>query len=495
MIAKMNALRNAFKRLFGDRKGNVAVTLGLSLVPLALGAGVALDVGRFYTARSQLQWAVDSAALAVGNAGLEGTAARDLAQNYVAANVRGLHMFTLSAIETPTVDRERVRLTATGQLPTIFMGLINIPTMTVRANSDVRRARNALLVSLVLDNTGSMWSNNNIGALRDASQDLVDILFSAPEAAQNLRVAVVPYAASVNIGSAASGIVEPHSYGSPTQTNKAGWKGCVLERIAHSLDDFPPNGNKWEPYYWEPSIDNAWVVGNPDSIDPGPRNTNGLTGPNIGCPTPILPLTNDQAAINSSLSNMSAWNRGGTLTDIGLAWGLRTLSPGEPFTESGVIDTATGQSLWNSDRWQRAIVLMTDGESQFFDLTGTAGPNAAHPGRSDFTGYGRLGESRANAIIGNVNGTCARDALITRLTPTSGNCGFAAPSAHLCNVVKGQNIRLIVVVFTSGVSQTIRDRYRECASPGDYHFAPGQGDLDRVFNQIGRQLTRLRVDS
>jgi len=493
----VNAVFNALRRMFGDRKGNVAVMVGLSLVPLSLGAGVALDVGRFYTARSQLQWAVDSAALAVGNAGLEGTAARTLAQNYVAANVRGLNAFTLNPMEAPTVDRERVTLTATGQLPTIFMGLINIRTMTVTASSDVRRARNALLVSLVLDNTGSMWSNNNIGALRDASLDLVDILFSAPDAAANLRVSVVPYAASVNVGSAAAAIVGPHSYGAPTQTNKAGWKGCVLERVAHSLDDFAPNGagGLWDPFYWEPSIDNAWVTGDLNSIDPGTRNSNGLTGPNIGCPTPILPLTNDRAVIDSNLRAMSAWNRGGTLTDIGLAWGLRTLSPGEPFTQSGTIDTATGQTLWNSDRWQRAIVLMTDGESQFFDLGGNDGPNKPHSGRSDYTGYGRLGEARANAIIGNVNGNCARDALITRLTPTTGNCGFIGPSSHLCNVVKDQNIRLIVVVFTSGVSQAIRDRYQQCASRGDYHYAPGQGDLDRVFNQIGRQLTRLRVDS
>lgn len=489
----------ALQRLFGDRKGNVAVMVGLSLVPLSLGAGVALDVGRFYTARSQLQWAVDSAALAVGNAGLEGTAARDLAQNYVAANVQGVSAFTLNPMPVPTVNRESVMLSATGQLPTIFMGLINISTMTVTASSDVRRARNALMVSLVLDNTGSMWSNNNIGALRDASLDLVDILFSAPAAAENLRVAVVPYAASVNVGSAAAAIVEPHSYGSPTQTNKAGWKGCVLERTAHSLSDTPPgaaaSGTRWEPFFWEPSVDNAWVLGSPDTIDPGPRNSNGLTGPNIGCPTPILPLTSDRAEIDASLRAMSAWNRGGTLTDIGLAWGLRTLSPGVPFTESAQVDTATGQSFWNSDRWQRAIVLMTDGESQFFDLNGNDGPNRPHSGRSDFTGYGRLGEARANAIIGNVNNNCARDALIARLTPAASNCGFLAPSSNLCTVVKQQNIRLIVVVFTSGVSQAIRDRYRECASPGDYHYAPGQGDLDRVFNQIGRQLTRLRVDS
>jgi Flp pilus assembly protein TadG len=495
----MQQLARSVRRLRCDRKGNVAVTLGVALVPLALGAGVALDVGRFYTARAQLQWAVDAAALAVGNAGLEGNPARDMAQAFVAANVRGIRDFTLTPLTAPTVNTDSVTLNATGQLPTTFMGLAGIQTMTVAASADVRRARNALLVSLVLDNTGSMWSNNNIGALRDAAEDLVEILFSAPEAEDNLRVSVVPYAASVNVGSAAASIVEPHGFGVPTQSNAAGWKGCVLERTAHALTDTPPgavgSGTRWEAFHWAPSVDNAWVVGNAGSIDPGPRNSNGLRGPNLGCPTPILPLTGDEDDIEDAIEDMSAWNRGGTLTEIGLAWGLRTLSPGEPFAQSSEIDPATGTSLWNSDRWQRAIVLMTDGDSLFFDLGSNASPNVPHPGASDFTGYGRLGEARANAIIGNVNNTCARDALITRLTPTGANCGFIPPATHLCNVVKQQNIRLIVVVFTSGVSQTVRDRYQQCASPGDYHFAPTQADLSRIFNQIGRELTRLRVNS
>jgi hypothetical protein len=185
--------------------------------------------------------------------------------------------------------------------------------------------------------------------------------------------------------------------------------------------------------------------------------------------------------VDNAVTNMTAWNRGGTLTDIGVAWGLRTLSPGEPFTQSQEIDAVDGLSLWASPRWRKALVIMTDGESQFFNYNGSDAPNTGHPSASDYTGYQRLDDPLASSIFGTTNPSTVRNTLNTRI-------------AGLCQTAKDMGVIVYTVVFTSGVGQTVRDMYRDCAShPSKYWYAPDQNALNESFEQIGEDLSRLRI--
>lgn len=77
-----------------------------------------------------------------------------------------------------------------------------------------------------------------------------------------------------------------------------------------------------------------------------------IIGPNRGCPAPLLPLTTEREIITSKINDLTHRNGGGTAIPVGLAWGWRTLSPGEPFT-SGVPYEETGT--------KKIIVLLTDG--------------------------------------------------------------------------------------------------------------------------------------
>lgn len=463
-----------------NRRGAMAVNFALLLIPLLASVGLSIDGSRFLLTRYHLQSAVDAAALAVATVYQDKTTLDALASKFVTNNFT-LADASLDSVST-AVAGDVITVDGSATMETLFMSILQVSEVQVSVRTKVKRAGGGLLVSLVLDNTGSMWGSGKIASLRSASDILVDAIFDGETAPADLRVSIVPYASTVNVGSIADSIVGTHSYGLRSD-DKDKWKGCVMERSGtNSIADTGPDVEKWYPFFWESSVDNDYNIHNASTIYPGGMyNSNGITGPNIGCPTPILPLTNSYADVDAAVDALSAWNRGGTLGDIGMAWGIRTLSPGEPFTESTELDPKTGATLWDSPRWRKAIMIMTDGDNLFYDLPGDAGPNEAHPGKSDYTAYGRLGESQANAIFNTNNANNAKGIVDTRLK-------------SLCTTAKDQDVIIYTVTFGSSPSSSTKQIFQDCASdPGKYYHAPSQTELENAFGTIGAELSKLRI--
>ena len=498
-LSRIGALPGRIRRFAAQRKGAVAINFGIVLIPLMGLTGLTIDGSRALLTRYQFQSALDSAALSVGSTYTTQEELKALADAYVAKNfkVPGATVTNISVNDTGG----NVIVTGTFTLDTYFMSIFGQPTLALGATTEVKRAGGGLLVTLVLDNTGSMWGSNNIKSLRDASDSLTKNLFGDDTAPADLRVGIVPYASMVNPGDEAPGLLPPGDSDRMEYfpNDKTKWKGCVVEREGWDLsmsDDAPGTGKYWKRFEYPRGDDNNYDPSDPDTIDPGgDRNSNGFTGPNVGCPTPITPLTNSKSTIDAAVRDLTAWNRGGTLTDIGVAWGLRVLSPGAPFTESaqkdpktqtldpstGTLDPSTGESLWQSTRWRKAMVIMTDGESLFYRV-GNASPNKKLKGvSSDYTGYERLKEGVAKSIFGNDNANNARNDVNKRI-------------AALCTRAKSQGIIVYTVVFTSRVNNTTKKVYQDCASdPGKFWYAPNKTALNDSFAQIGSDLSRLRI--
>src|SRR5690606_14197941 len=104
-----------------------------------------------------------------------------------------------------------ITVSAKANVETTFMRVTGIEYITVEARAVVRKDLRGLEVALVLDNTGSMWSTSgtrtNIRALKDAARDFVNIIYDRVEEEDQIKIAIVPYAAMVNPGAAAPGIV------------------------------------------------------------------------------------------------------------------------------------------------------------------------------------------------------------------------------------------------------------------------------------------------
>jgi Flp pilus assembly protein TadG len=257
-----------------DARGSAAILFGAMAVPLTIGLGVAVDYGRALLMHERMQAALDAATLAVGSwPGLSNAQMATKAQQYFDANFRASQLGTVSPVHLSSSGNSIV-VSVSGSVPTTVMRLANIDHVNVGASTTVLVGMGTAEVALALDNSGSM-SGSKIDALKTAASDLVDTLF---DAAQNtvepdpLKIAVIPFAASVNVGSQYANAAwmdtanrNPYHadaqrfYGAPSATNNftlfsslktsgganVTWGGCVEARPTpyDTTDDAPNSGN------------------------------------------------------------------------------------------------------------------------------------------------------------------------------------------------------------------------------------------------------------
>lgn len=129
-IVKLNPWRHVV-RLARNRSGNVAVTAALVLPVLVLIAGGAIDLSHADTVRNDLQDALDSATLAAVSDGGDDRASAIL----------DLQVGQRRDVATWTDDftfpeQGRAIGTASATLNAAFLGLIGMPTLTVRAEAE-----------------------------------------------------------------------------------------------------------------------------------------------------------------------------------------------------------------------------------------------------------------------------------------------------------------------------------------------------------------------
>ena len=431
-------------RFCRETRGNVATIFALSLVPVTLLSGGVVDLSQSMNARSRLAQALDAAALAVGvNTTLTNAQATQIANDFIAANYPGRELGVVQNVNV-RIDDETDTVTVTGEarVQTTVLGMAGIDYITVHWESEVQRARQRLELVMVLDNTGSMWGSK-IRDLRDSAELLTEILFEAADEPSDVKIGLVPFAATVNVGTtytrawwldpdALSPIHAEWTGGNPIeietctgrgrrrtctteeirvnhwdlfdQLRSTSWQGCVEARpIPMDIDDTPPSaGNPstlFVPYFAPDEPDtgnysNSYLsdgVGgsihdrfiNLDKYDDGSPNRG---SPNRSCTTtPITPLTSTETAVLNAIDDMGA--SGNTNIPNGIGWGIRVISPGEPFTQG---------SSWADDEYIKAMVILTDGDNVM------SGRNTNQ--MSDYEAYGyvadaRLGRRSSNSMI------------------------------------------------------------------------------------------------
>jgi Flp pilus assembly protein TadG len=488
-----------------QQRGNIALAGALMLLPLSLLAGMAIDFGRAWVAQDQLTQAVDAAALA----GARQLSVRDPgpeARQFFAANLRETDDFIVDSLAvTPSADNQTLTVSASGRLATTFLALAGDQWrhLAIRAEAQSRRTTMGMEIALVLDVTGSM-AGNAMNQMKLAASDLVSILFGNRARLDTLYVSVVPYTSTVNFGPANTGWLQG---GAAAGFAPFRWRGCVEAREGgEDQTDTPPGQAPFRPFLYpstraqtaaaafgstskgpvfgdadwgtSPAITSSETADadDGDSQDPAQMWVTGneRKGPNVGCGQPVAGLTNDRAALLRIIGQLQPSHRGGTMGNLGLQAGWMTISP-------------RWRGLWGASQWGTAtpaglplnypgprdsmtkvIVMMTDGDNTWFDY--------GRPPSFDYTGYGRLSEGR----LGTTTGSTATTRINERMTA-------------LCRNIKAQGIVLYTITLgTAGATQSL---YRNCAtSPAHYFHAPSAAELRGSFQEIGSQLSNLRLE-
>jgi len=145
------------------QSGSVAIIFALSLIPITLATGAAVDYSYANKAKTQFTAAADAAALAaVNKSAMAGTAsaAQTTALNMFNAYATTIKGATLSKVTATVTDSSTGRtavVTYTANVPTKFMGIMGIPSILVGATSTAASALPTYIdFYLLLDNTPSM---------------------------------------------------------------------------------------------------------------------------------------------------------------------------------------------------------------------------------------------------------------------------------------------------------------------------------------------------
>jgi hypothetical protein len=260
-----------------------------------------------------------------------------------AQNVTITHQFS-----APQQGSFSLKLTSSATVPTRFATLIGTSELTVSATSEIIWGIKRLNLALALDNTGSMSSSGKMAALKTAAHNLLTTLEAAAKKPDDIKVSIIPFATDVNVGAAykdqswidweqwenVNGSCSNTYYKTKTSCEGAGktwtvashdtWNGCVWDR-----------DQNFDVQNAAPSAGQA---------------TKFRTHQASNCPTAMMPLTNDWAALHAKIDAMQP--AGNTNVTIGMAWAWQTISAVEPLNAPSAAPDL-----------DKVIVLLTDGQN------------------------------------------------------------------------------------------------------------------------------------
>jgi Flp pilus assembly protein TadG len=165
-------------KLRGNHRGQILPMFVVLLPILLLFVGMTLDLGMAYVTKTALSRAADAASLAAMKNIKQGQAiAQQLAQeafnaNYAAFGNNSPTPSVSVVITTNSANNTVVNVNATAQLSTFFLGLLpGFNTINVSTASQTTRPK--LIMSLVLDKSGSMDKNGGATALPPAVTNFI----------------------------------------------------------------------------------------------------------------------------------------------------------------------------------------------------------------------------------------------------------------------------------------------------------------------------------
>lgn len=157
-----HVLRGSLQCAVHDQRGSIAVTFGISLIPITLAVGAAVDFSRASSAKAKLDALADAAALtAVNKTAMSMTAAAAKSQaekifNSQAALISGVNVAAVQVTVSEGTTRSAV-VTYSATQPTVMMGLVGMSTMTLKGEATAASAVPSYIdFYLLLDNSPSM---------------------------------------------------------------------------------------------------------------------------------------------------------------------------------------------------------------------------------------------------------------------------------------------------------------------------------------------------
>jgi Flp pilus assembly protein TadG len=322
-------IANRMKEFSRNTKGNVAMLFGVSLMPLMMCMGAAVDYSRAASARTSLQAAVDSAAFAAArqSPSLTDSELQKYAASYFQHNFHPSDKVTITQL-TISRNADTVVVSAKGNLDTTLLKAVKfgdrpILNMDIGTRAEVAWGATNMEVALVLDSTGSM-KGAKLAAMQKAAKELVSKLEDASNSAGGkVRIAVVPFNSQVRLDTSYSN--KPWLYF--PEGSARNWQGCVADRSKPYDVTLAPASSNAATGYWAP------------------------TNCQYGDLARMQPLNTSFSTVRNAIDSMTAV--GNTNVTIGAVWGHAMLS------STSHIGTAAPAAK----NMKKIMVILTDGDN------------------------------------------------------------------------------------------------------------------------------------
>ena len=507
-----------------DDRGNVAIIAALAMGPICVAGLGAADLARATSAKSQLQDALDAAALAAARTSATTDAQlKTHGDRYLGQNLKLGADYRLVASNFRFGADGKVIATAQVSVTPFVAGLITGGPMAINAATEVVRADMKVEIALVLDTTGSMDEGDKLEDMKDAAEAFVRKMKTVSEKhvePNAVKISLVPFANTVRVDGTTyrnsswvdqDGIspINDEIFTTATANQHANrfqlfstlgetWRGCLeMRKAPYDIQDDAPTtatpATLYTPYFavdepdgqtdgYSDDYDNDYVKdysGGPTSNDWRVRqglinkygnqkrdSLNSRFGPNAGCGVSrIRRLTTNFSSLIGWIDDLEA--NGNTNIPIGLMWGWNTLTPHAPFADG---------SVYNEPKTKKIIVLMTDGENTI------AQHDTPNDGSYAATGYiwqGRVLKANGTPLQQGASNADRTAALDSRLK-------------KLCDNIKAKGIELytIRVEVRSGTNELLKT----CASGRDYFYdVQSSSTLTQVFESVAGQIAALHL--
>lgn len=266
-------LKSLVTGFVGDKAGNFAVMMSVLALPIFGSIALAVDYSNLMRQRGAIQSSLDAAALAASkeySTGMPVSALEAYAFDYFESNLPPyLNLqkidFDFAIKTTPktgadgqTFQEKSVALDARLHYDTYLARVVGVNEIAADIASEVAMGNITVEIALVIDNSGSMDTNGRIGLAKSTSKKLVNTIFNAAGVSNKqdpVKFALVPFAASVNVGK---------SYATAKWMDTKGWAPIHNENLDWTTYVRPSNSQSFEKqdkgthFVYREKIANTW---------------------------------------------------------------------------------------------------------------------------------------------------------------------------------------------------------------------------------------------
>jgi hypothetical protein len=358
-------------RDFHRKEDGTLILYGLHIfVAMLFLSGVALDLMRFEERRTVLQATLDRAVLA----------AADMDQTLECKAV--VRDWFTKAGEAPPPDSairctksefgSEVSVDTSADMNTWFMNLygIDIPKMVTTASGTAEEKIGSVEISLVLDVSGSMNSDNRLINLKPAAKSFIDQMFDNIEPGK-ISMSIVTYSTQVALGPDVIKYFDntaEHTSSTCLEFDAADFNSTVMKPKSTPVGSPPAASDR--KYQLNGFFDPFYTT----LVNHGSSQTLMNCPPNSQTSRNMMPFSGSRTALKAKIDSLFA--SGNTSIDLGAKWGAALLDPSMQPVLTAMIDEGkvpanfagrpygyTKADGSKNTEVLKVLVLMTDGEN------------------------------------------------------------------------------------------------------------------------------------